>query len=176
MRVISGKYKKRRLYHGTSKETRPTQDRVKEAVFNRLGDLSNKAFLDLFAGTGSIGIEALSRGAAWVTFIEPQITDLTRNLDGIDCSNVTIYRKPFQSILRTKIVKSHIIYIDPPWNQPTLFDDALKHIFDFDILSPQGQLVIEYPSKTTFEWMTTLDNRISRYQYGNTSIGIYTHE
>src|SRR6185436_9956432 len=88
MRVIAGAYKGRRLVAPKGTETRPTSDRVREALFSILGDRVDDArVLDLFAGSGALGIEALSRGAEQATFVDnapPAIAALRRNLEGME--------------------------------------------------------------------------------------------
>src|SRR3954454_14587442 len=87
VRVIAGQHGGRRLAAPRGEATRPTADRVREALFSALGDVSDMTVLDLFAGSGALGIEALSRGAAQATFVErarPALTALRANLEALD--------------------------------------------------------------------------------------------
>lgn len=97
MRIISGKYKKRKLFTVEGRSTRPTTDYNREVLFSTYQEYEGKAVLDLFAGTGSFGLEALSRGATWVDFVEfasPAIATLIANIQHLGCGeDCHIYRK-----------------------------------------------------------------------------------
>jgi len=151
MRVIAGTLKGRKLFFPTTKEIRPAMDRIKETIFNILGqDLSGLAILDLFAGVGSLGIEALSRGASRATFVETNplaVEYIEKNLNALGLT-------PYSEIMRTQVSsaiktitnrnqKYDIIFIDPPYSQGFV-KNTLLHLDQSDILSPHGWLVIEH--------------------------------
>ena len=93
MRVIGGKYKNRKLFHLRDPRCRPTQDRVREAMFNVLQQYSSlERVLDLFSGTGSLGIEALSRGASEVAFVDTHTQIIARNLKTLDMTDEHLHQ------------------------------------------------------------------------------------
>ena len=121
MRIISGKAKGTKLYTLEGNETRPTLDRVKESVFNIIqNEISGSIFLDLFSGSGAIGLEAASRGATKTIMCEKSkdaINIIKRNIEKTHLEKeVTLYEGDYENILATKIKeKLDIIYIDPPY-------------------------------------------------------------
>ena len=149
MRIISGKYRGRQLSFSKKKECRPTQDRVKETLFNMLTtDLTDVTCCDLFAGTGSLGLEALSRGAGFVDFVEINAKYIQKNmmiLNDADKQNIKIHHYSYNKFLKSCQKKYHIIFVDPPWTHLNYFDISLNHIFDFDILSNSGTVICEHP-------------------------------
>ena len=175
MNISAGKYKKRRLFYPKIQALRPTTQRVREAVFDRLQTrIEGALFLDLYCGTGAIGLEALSRGAKHVGFIDIKTTYVKRNLEGID-ESVEIIQSDVCKALRRYPNKADIIYIDPPWNQGKLYAETLKVIADFDILNEGGLILCEHP-KT----LTVLDafqtGKKATYKYGETQLSIFNHE
>lgn len=143
MRVISGKYRRTNLKTLEGQNTRPTKDMVKEALFSSLGDLKAKSFLDLFAGSGAIGIEALSRGAAKVIMNDhnPEAYGIIQdNLNKVK-AQAEVYDLDYQICLnQLKGEYFDYIYLDPPY----AFNDHQK-IFDFlkeEHLIDQDSLII----------------------------------
>lgn len=146
MRIISGKYKNRELLSPNSTKTHPMGDRERLAVFNmltsRLPDstFEGKSVLDLFAGTGALGLEALSRGAASATFVENEskaLTVLKKNLAGVS-EPVEILKKNVYSFTPEK--NYDIIFLDPPYDK---FDVKVLEFKRF--LNKNGLLVLSYP-------------------------------
>ena len=195
MRIIAGKFKGRRLAAPKGNTVRPTADRVKESVFSILREqVVNANFLDLCAGTGSIGIEALSRGAKHVTFVErePQcIRTIKRNLAAC---NLTVARGPVPRdgyqltteqhvrLLRCPISKGisqlqrcapfDIIYFDAPYHA-RLYTDSLALLAHANLLCARGSLLIEH-SKQTCLPVTVGELTQSRQEtYSNTRISFY---
>ena len=161
MRVISGSFRGTRLVSLGDAGIRPTLDRVKESFFNQVGqDLRGKTFLDLFAGTGSMGIEALSRGAKEVIFIEKDSTAqelIIRNLE--KCKMMTgnqisrwqlIKNEALKFIPTLKMKGSHFdfIYVDPPFKED-LYKISLSPLVD--ILEKEGLVVVEHFHKTKLQ-------------------------
>ncbi|MBL4664790.1 MAG: 16S rRNA (guanine(966)-N(2))-methyltransferase RsmD [Nitrospinaceae bacterium] len=159
MRVISGAARGTRLVELGDVEIRPTLDRVKESFFNLIGQgLEGMTFLDLFAGTGSMGIEALSRGAEKVFFVEKNPAAqalITRNLEKCRMADqITRWQLMKQCalqalpVLQEKDTQFDFIYIDPPFSdnlyQPTLI--ALE-----GILKNDGWVIVEHFHKTTLQ-------------------------
>ena len=132
IRVIGGKWKGKKISFPLDYNLRPTPDRAKETVFNWLGnDLSGYSCLDLFAGTGAMGIEALSRGASKVDFLEKEksfaknLDDTLKNLKGE--VNSIIFNKDFRDWFKLDALNNlyDLIFIDPPFNQ-----NLIKEVFD----------------------------------------------
>ncbi len=151
MRVIGGKFKSRRLLFPKTKLIRPATDRLKETIFNTLGqDLSGLRVLDAYAGTGSLGIEALSRGAEHVTFVDHSplairyIHDNLENL-GLNFQAQVLKMDALKAIsyLKKRQESYDVMFIDPPYNQG-LVKKTLLWIDRFDILHTHGKIVIEH--------------------------------
>ena len=148
MRVISGKYKGKNLLGFDVLGTRPTMDRVKESMFGIIqNSIKDSVCLDLFAGSGSLGIEALSNGARECYFVEKnnEIYDLLeKNLIGVD-GNILIksdYKDALNSFVK-KNIKFDIIFLDPPYKL-CLINDILDFIFMNNLLNDDGIVVCEY--------------------------------
>ena len=118
MRVIAGEFKGRRLHTARGMRTRPTADRVREALFSMLGDVSGARVLDLYAGSGALGIEALSRGAESAVFVERDpraLAALRRNLEAVGAS-AEVRR---EDVLRfvTRVERTYdLVFLDPPYD------------------------------------------------------------
>ena len=173
MRVISGKYKGKYIEGFDIDGTRPTKDRVKESIFGSIQNkVRNSIFLDLFAGSGSIGIEALSNGASKCYFVENGkdiYKILVKNLTDID--NTYIVRDDYLNALNQfnkKDIKFDIIYIDPPYHLG-LMNKSIKYIIDNDLLDDNGIIICEYEE----EEPKCSYNLIKNKKFGKTSIAIY---
>jgi 16S rRNA (guanine966-N2)-methyltransferase len=155
MRVISGSCKGRKLVQIHGQQIRPTSDRVKEAVFNILGQkVKQSRVLDLFAGTGALGIEALSRGADHATFIDIDCNTIHKNLE--HCGF-----KENSSVISCNIIKGLIpenlflqqydlIFIDPPYNKGYIEQTLEKEVFT-DLLTKDGIIIAEQSCKESLE-------------------------
>jgi 16S rRNA (guanine(966)-N(2))-methyltransferase RsmD len=150
MRILSGTYRNQRLDFPDKDVLRPTQEKVRAAVFNILQqDIQNCRFLDLCCGTGSMGIEALSRGAKFVHFVDLQTTLLTENLKNLkpapDTSQWKMSTTSSTHFLSTLPPDSFdVIFFDPPWLERALYAEALEMIAQTQCLSPTGTLFIEH--------------------------------
>ena len=145
MRVVAGKYR-----------VRPTTTRIKETLFNVLqGYSQNAVVLDLFAGSGALGIECISRGAKEVVFVDnskDSIELVRKNLQGID-GNFKVVNSDFSGVLRNAYVtgkKFDMIFVDPPYASG-LGELALGLIFDLDLLADGGVVVFEHGAEKTYE-------------------------
>lgn len=148
MRVISGKYKGRNIQGYTMVNTRPTMDRLKESLFAMIQNrLKDSIVLDLFAGTGSLGIEALSNGAKSCYFIDQEkeaIEVIKKNTKGME--GCYIYQKEAKqalSMFQKENIKFDIILLDPPYHE-NLMNDTLQRIIDLSLLNDDGIIVCEY--------------------------------
>ena len=180
MRVISGSARGRRLKELEGMETRPTTDRVKEAIFNIIQfDIEGRRVLDLFAGTGQMGIEALSRGASSAVFVEQrrdaailvrenlkltQLTDRGQVVCGEAISYLSAAREKFD-----------LIFIDPPY-AAKLWESALETIARFDILSNHGIIVCESPMDQEMPEMVPPYYLHRSYRYGQIKVTTYHRE
>lgn len=150
MRVTAGLYKGRQLKNIQYDHLRPTADVVKQALFNKLGDLVQDArVLDLFCGTGALGIEAISRGASEVIFVDSDYRSVTltkENLKNLDI-NAKVIKAPFDKALTTlKEQKFDIIILDPPY-QKGYYNPALDLIEKYNTLNDNGIIVCEHERK-----------------------------
>lgn len=148
MRIVAGKAKGRRLTV-PSRGTRPTSDRAREALFSSLAGiiaLEGARVLDLFAGTGAVGLEALSRGAAQVTFVESDrsaVSVLTRNLSAVGLSGGAVWRGSARNYLVSETEQRfQLIFADPPYALP---DDELRALLValVPVLDVGGVVVVE---------------------------------
>ncbi len=152
MRVIAGKLRGRRLMAPAGNETRPTSDRAREGLFSILGSLEGFIVLDLYAGTGALGIEALSRGAARAVFVESgqrALDCLRENISTLSLTHCT-------SIVRCSVERAgaelskkapfDVIFCDPPWSNVRAEWQSLDRMELVEWLSIGGRLVLEHPS------------------------------
>lgn len=148
MRVISGKLRGTNLYTLEGLETRPTLDRVKESLFNIINfDIKNSVFLDLFAGSGSIGIEAASRGAKKVVMCEKskkafsiisKNLEKTRLVEDVDAYNMD-YEKCIENILKDEF---DIIFLDPPYKSDLAYK-ATKLMLEKKLITKNTLIILE---------------------------------
>jgi 16S rRNA (guanine(966)-N(2))-methyltransferase RsmD len=150
MRIISGKYKGRKLFSNNEDDlTRPTLDRVKEAVFSAIQfDIEGNYFLDLFSGTGSIGLEAISRSAAYTVFIdnnENSIKTIEKNISLVrpERDKYFVINSDYKTALK-KITKYRfqIVYCDPPYKEKEIYSSLLDDVYN--IVKEKGLVIIEH--------------------------------
>ena len=156
MRVVAGKYRGKNLASPKDDRVRPTTTRIKETLFNVLQGYSQDAVvLDLFAGSGALGIECISRGAKEVVFVDnnkDSIELVRKNLQGID-GNFKVVNSDFSGVLRNAYItgkKFDMIFVDPPYASG-LGELALGLIFDLDLLADGGVIVFEHGAEKTYE-------------------------
>lgn len=181
MRVISGKYKGKKIEGYDIEGTRPTQDRVKESLFAMIQeDLRDATVLDLFAGSGNLGIEALSNGAKLAYFVDcnPKCIEvLNKNIKDIEKDGVKVYNKDYLEALKyfyNEHIKFDIIFLDPPYHLECL-DDIIQKIIEWDLLNIEGIIVCEYELDNFKENYSTLE-LIKEKKYGYKNIRIYRKE
>ena len=177
MRVISGLAKGINLKTPEGLSTRPTTDRVKEAMFSIIHfDLPNAKVLDLFGGTGQLGLEALSRGAKSAVFVDSQDSAcklIKENLQKTRFSGVaSVVRADYLTYLRNCKEKFDIILLDPPYIEVFL-ENSLKLITEIDILQTNGIIVTERPLEKELSWDFPGYSRSRDYKYGKTLLAIY---
>lgn len=172
MRVISGKYKGKRLDGFDIDGTRPTMDRVKESMFASIQNyIKDSIVLDLFAGSGALGIEALSMGASECIFVDKGkevFSVLKNNLKDID--NYLLINKDYkEALIDLKGKKIDVILLDPPYKL-NLINDCLDRIYKYDLLSENGIIVCEYETEKI---STDKFDLIKCKNYGNKYVNIY---
>ena len=177
MRVITGKARGVQLKTPDGMLTRPTADRVKEALFSIINfDLPGAAVLDLFGGTGQLGIEALSRGAKSATFIdarEDACRIIRENLKRTKLETQgRVVRSDYLAYLKRCREKFDIILLDPPYAEVFL-ENALKCITEIDILQSGGIIVAERPVEKELPFEFEGYTRSRDYKYGKTLLTIY---
>ncbi len=180
MRVIAGKARGHRLKSPEDMDIRPTSDRVKESVFNMIQSrLIDGVVVDLFSGTGNLGIEALSRGAKKVYFVDKskKSTEIIRfNLEKTRLSEgaVIMNQDAVSGILKlvNQQVRADIILMDPPYGKGLLVP-VMEAIVANGLLSRQGMIVVEHAREDTIkDEIRGLDN-VRKKDYGNTSVSFY---
>ncbi len=150
MRIIAGKRKGYKLFSVDGNTSRPTTGFMREFIFSVLQDIDDTEVLDLFAGTGSLGIEALSRGAVYADFVEfssNAVAPLLQNLAKTKydkCSH--IYRKTVKRFLKKCERQYDIIFMDPPYSKG-LVKETLDSIIEYKILKPSGIIVVDHATK-----------------------------
>ena len=177
MRVITGKARGVQLKTPEGMLTRPTADRVKEALFSIINfDLPGAVVLDLFGGTGQLGIEALSRGANSAVFVdqrEDACKIIRENLRRTKLeSQGRVVRSDYLDYLRRSREKFDIILLDPPYAEVFL-ENALKCITEIDILKSGGIIVAERPVEKELPFEFEGYTRSRDYKYGKTLLTIY---
>jgi 16S rRNA (guanine(966)-N(2))-methyltransferase RsmD len=179
MRVISGAAKGRRLYSVPGEGTRPITERVKGALFNILGaDVEDAVLLDLFAGTGSVGIEALSRGAARVVFIDnayKAVETLRRNLAALELTErAEVFKADAFRYLRQADAATTFdyIYVAPPQYQD-LWAKALLALDDKPLLAPDGLVIVQIFPKEHHDLPLRTLQHVRERKYGSTALHFY---
>jgi 16S rRNA (guanine966-N2)-methyltransferase len=180
MRVIAGHLGGRRLKAPRGRTTRPTSDRVREALFALLGEVGGASVLDLFAGTGGLGIEALSRGASRAVFVERDagaVRTLKANLAalGIQEADAEVRRADALGALRTARARKEtydLVFIDPPYSQARAWGPELSAVLP-SLLRPSARVVVESDRRAPLQ--RGLEIALQR-RYGDTSITIHRRQ
>ena len=179
MRIIGGEYKSRSIAMPRGVDMRPTQDKVREALFNILGDIAGKKILELFAGSGAFGIEAISRGAGSVTFVDNNfrcIQTIKSNLKslGVPESKYTIIKGDALKFPAPapEFGKFDIVFMDPPY-YGDMAKKCLINIDSCDIVAPVGLILVEHFKKDALE-VAELERFVfvDERRYGDTVITI----
>ncbi len=179
MRVIAGRLGGRRLKAPKGRVTRPTSDRVREGLFAMLGDMQGASVLDLFAGTGALGVEALSRGASSVVFVErdaPAVSALKDNLAalGIEPIEAEVRRADALRALRSARTREEtydLVFIDPPYGQAHDWGPELSMVLP-SLLRTGARVVVESDRRTPLELGMEVEQE---RRYGDTSIRIHRY-
>ena len=178
MRIISGKYKGKKLLGFNIDGTRPTMDRVKESLFGMIQNyVKNSIVLDLFSGSGSLGLEAISNGAKKAYLVDNSseaITTIKKNISNMD-DDINILKQDYKEALlkfKNENIKFDIIFLDPPYKL-NLINDCLKLILEYNLLSIRGIIVCEYDKEN---FINNDLNIIKEKKYSDKNIRIYKME
>jgi 16S rRNA (guanine966-N2)-methyltransferase len=176
VRIIAGSHKGARIFAPKGRDTRPTGDRVREAVYNLVGPVDGMAVLDLYAGSGAMGLEALSRGAAHVTFVEADrgaAQTIVRNLEKLGFRSTTVLRDDAARKLAADAAAGRrydLVLIDPPYRMlPDVLPTLAGHLPA--VVEPEGLVVLESDSHVEPELPLPL--RTSR-RYGSVRVSVFT--
>ncbi|MEI6632150.1 MAG: 16S rRNA (guanine(966)-N(2))-methyltransferase RsmD [bacterium] len=176
MRIISGKYKGRIIK--MPQGIRPTQDKVRKALFDILGDIQGLSFLELFSGSGAVGLDALSRGARQVVFVEnnPDCFKTLKN-NFTYLLPTTYYLLPLDAAkaidkLSKDREKFDIIFLDPPYHKD-MSKKILQMLGAYDILPPNGFVVVQHFKKEQLPKESGKLSLIKESRYGDTYLSFY---
>jgi 16S rRNA (guanine966-N2)-methyltransferase len=180
MRVIAGRLGGRRLKAPPGRVTRPTSDRVREALFSMLRDVDGASVLDLFAGTGALGIEALSRGARTAVFVERDVDVarvLSANLEALGIARETAQVRRADALQALRSARGRketydLIFIDPPYGQARDWGAKLAATLP-PLLRAGARVVVESDRRAPLELGLGLERS---KRYGDTSITIHRHQ
>lgn len=176
MRVITGTARGRRLKELEGMETRPTTDRVKEGLFSAIQfEIEGRKVLDLFAGTGQLGIECLSRGAASAMFVDRRadaVKLIRENLKLTELADrARVVAGDSMEFLKSLKERFDIVLLDPPY-AAGLLEPAIAHLTAFDILNPHGIIVAEHPAERSLQ-PPAAPYRVRRaYRYGKIAVTV----
>ena len=181
MRISAGDHRGRRLRSPRGRQTRPTSEFLRQAVFNMLAaQVQGARFLDLFAGTGAVGLEALSRGASAVTFVEGEpraVKSLRANVDALSFSGrarvIAGDALPMLARLEAAGTAFDIIFMDPPY-AGDLAARCMERLARGGILSENGILVVQAFHKTVLPERAGLLARVRERRYGESALVFYT--
>lgn len=177
MRIISGTARGRRLKELPGLDTRPTTDKVKESIFNIVQfDVEGRRVLDLFGGTGQLGIEALSRGADRAVFVDAgreasKIIQENLELAGFS-GQARVVRGDAISFLSTCREKFGLAFLDPPY-ATDLLDRALTQIAEIDIMAENGIIVCESALEKVLPQLSASYEKGREYRYGKIKLTLY---
>jgi 16S rRNA (guanine966-N2)-methyltransferase len=169
--VVAGRFKGRTLHAPPGQGTRPTSDKVREAIFSVLGDIEGLDVLDLFAGSGALGIEALSRGAHSAVFVdsdEKAVTVIRRNLEGVGVE-APVQRRDVLRYLTAVEGRFELVFVDPPYSSAPRMGESLSRLLPA-VLSKDAVIVTESDKRAPLQLELPLE---FERDYGDTRIRIH---
>jgi 16S rRNA (guanine966-N2)-methyltransferase len=191
MRVIAGTYRSRRLNTLRGLAMRPTSDRTRETLFNILSaEVRDSLFVDLFAGSGAVGIEALSRGARHAIFVEryPAAVSLLRaNLESLGIAAAVPGAKSFAGMaeiiatdalealdqLAARGAKAEIVFADPPYADSAAYSALLEWLGDSELIAAGGRVIFEHSRRLVLPAVAGMLERIRLVEQGDTVLSFY---
>lgn len=175
MRIIAGKYKGRRITAPKGLPVRPTTDFAKEGLFNYLNnrvDIENKTVIDLFAGTGNMSFEFISRGASPVYAVDIHhkcVRYMIRVSKELKFENFKVLRNDALKFLKRCTVQADIIFLDPPYASP-LYTELIETILERDLLLPRGLCIVEHDKNNNFDAVPLFKES---KKYGNVIFSVF---
>ena len=172
MRVVAGEYRGRRLKAPAGRSTRPTADRVREALFNILRDVRGAVVLDLYAGSGALGIEALSRGAATATFVdddERAVAAVRANLESLGTIGRVVRSDTLAFLERTRGAAYDLVFLDPPYDSAAELGTGLSELLP-EAVAQDAVIVTESDKRSPLHLTLPLADERT---YGDTRIAIH---
>jgi 16S rRNA (guanine(966)-N(2))-methyltransferase RsmD len=180
MRIISGSARGRKLKEPSGVSIRPTGDKVKESIFNIVQfDIEGRSVLDLFAGTGQLGIEALSRGATRTVFVDSSVESVkliktNLNLSGFS-DRAEIYARDALKFIGSR-EKFDLIFADPPYDNEKIYEQIITKIYEFDKLNVNGIIILEMSAAVHAPPVSAPYVLAKEYKYGGSKIVKYIKE
>lgn len=172
MRIIAGTHRGRRLLAPSDQKIRPTSDRVRESLFSIIGNIQDLVILDAFAGTGALGLEAISRGAKFVYFFDTSKTSTTIVRENIDLLEFKKRARIITGALtkNTSLVdeKVDLVFLDPPYNK-NLITPALNALVDSKLLVSDALIILEHEAREEIEIPDSFEFDECR-KYGKTTL------
>ena len=183
MRVIAGEAKGRPLKAVPGMNTRPTTDKVKEAVFSMIGPFFDGGWvLDLFAGTGGLGIEALSRGMEKAVFVDMDRTSVSVIRGNVEAAKMSNRAEIFTNdagravkALEKRGTRFAAVFLDPPYRL-THMDELILELQTRDLLEPDAVLVVEHDAGHTYPEQIGSSQQTRRVEYGDTAVTVYRYQ
>ena len=175
MRIIGGTHRGRRIEAPKGEQTRPTGDRVREALFNLVGPVDDASVLDLYAGSGALGLEALSRGARRCVFAETDpaaCRAIRRNLETLGLSGALVLQRDASSVLRDERAagrRHDLVLLDPPYGRWPALEPTLAALLP-DVVGEGGIVVVETDARV--EPALPLD-RVTSRRYGSARLTLF---
>ena len=183
MRIIAGEYRSRKIETRSGNQTRPTLDKVREAVFSSLGGMFDGGMvLDLYAGSGANGLEALSRGFDYAVFADiskDAIHIIRKNIESLRCQDKTkvlhMPDKKVLSLLKAEGLRFDLVYLDPPYARQHN-DEILEYLYENSMITDRGVVVIESAKEDEFKKEFGSLKPYKEATYGITRITYYRNE
>jgi 16S rRNA (guanine966-N2)-methyltransferase len=169
VRVVAGLYRGRTLDAPPGDAVRPTSDKVRGAIFNVLADVEGASVLDLFAGTGALGIEALSRGAAAATFVDTDTSSIEANLAPLGATGEVVEADAAAWLGRARARAYDLVFVDPPYSSAPRMGDTLTRLLPA-VLSQNARIVTESDKRAPLDLGFPLE---FERDYGHTRIRIH---
>ncbi len=176
MIITAGTWKGKKVHTVKSLDVRPTSSKVRESIFNILQTkIQDAVVLDLFAGSGIVGFEALSRGAKKIIFVEKNykiIQNLQKNISSFDCVCEIIFSDALIALDKIDNIKFDLIFIDPPYKSE-LISPVLEKIKNNNLLNQDGIIIVEHPKSINIDEILDKFTLLKEKKYGDTYLTFF---